>query len=1084
MRESGDQPGAASAAGADNGHGIENDSGGAARLAAMIVRLRWLWIAVSLAILVVSFMGAGRLSFDPSARIFFDPLNPDRIALDRFETTFAKDDNLIFVLAPEDGDVFTPKMLALQGRVTECMWRLPFVRRVNSLTNFQNTFADAEGLVVQDLVPDLPYGATGETSVCDLTIDPGAVTPAVAEQARATALSRVELVNSFVNPEGSVAQVQALVKLPEKDKANEVPLIAAEAVALASQVEEAFPDVEVKLSGGVMINNQFAVSGKQDSATLTPGMFVVILLVVGVALRSAFGVLITLTIIAISAMAGLGALGWTGQPLNSVTVLAPLYIMTLAVASAVHLLSSTRQTMLETPDRREWARRALRDHMTAITVACVTTAIGFFSLNFSISPPFRQLGNIVAFGVLVSLFLTLTLAPALVTLLPIKRRTQRASANIWMERLGEFVVARRRLLLPGSLVVVAVMALGLPRLVLEDDFIRYFDERYEFRTDTDFIEANLTGVNLLEWPLDSGESQGINDPEYLAKVKAFVDWMRVHPTVTSVRSVTDTIERLNMNMNEDDPSYLRLPQNRDEASQYLFLYELSMNYGMDLTDQIDIDRRIIRVSNTMAGVTTADMRAFTEEARGWLRENAPELDTAPTGIVHVFNLISYRDVRAMLTGTLLALVLISAVLLLVLRDVKIGLISLIPNLVPAVLAFGVWGYSVGAVTLAIAVVIAATLGIVVDDTVHFLSKYVKARRAGRSPEDAVRYVFRTVGSALFITTVALVAGFAVLAQSGFAVNGDLAKLTTITIAIALAADFLLLPPLLIWLDNLVEKRRGPSAMKTATAAVALIAAAAAFSGYAPQARAETPEEKGLAIAIEADKRDLGWVDQRANGVMVLRDASGNESRREFDSLTLEDPDPALGDKGIIVFTTPRDIRGTGLLTHAKVEPADDDQWLYLPAIKRVKRISSSNRTGKFVSSEFSYEDLGSQEVEDYSYKWLRDEPCPGDAGRTCFVSESYPKNPRSGYSKRVSWTDQEEYRLMKVEFYNRRGDLEKVLTFEGYEEYLGQYWRAEKLTMVNVQTGKETDLLWSDYSFKTGLGEGDFDAQVLPRMAR
>lgn len=271
-------------------------------------------------------------------------------------------------------------------------------------------------------------------------------------------------------------------------------------------------------------------------------------------------------------------------------------------------------------------------------------------------------------------------------------------------------------------------------------------------------------------------------------------------------------------------------------------------------------------------------------------------------------------------------------------------------------------------------------------------------------------------------------------------------------------------------------------MKTATASVVLIAAALALGAGA--ALAETPEEKGLAIAVEADKRDLGWVDQRSKGVMVLRDASGRESTREFDNLSLEQPAAELGDKSIIVFKSPRDIRGTGLLTHAKIEPSDDDQWLYLPAIKRVKRISSSNRTGKFVSSEFSYEDLGSQEVGDYDYKWLRDEPCPGQEALTCYVTESYPKNPRSGYSKRVSWTDQDEYRLWVVEFYNRRGDLEKTLTFEGYQQYLGQYWRADKLTMVNKQTGKETDLIWSNYEFKTGLDDGAFDAQVLPRMAR
>ncbi|MEM7190315.1 MAG: outer membrane lipoprotein-sorting protein, partial [Pseudomonadota bacterium] len=220
------------------------------------------------------------------------------------------------------------------------------------------------------------------------------------------------------------------------------------------------------------------------------------------------------------------------------------------------------------------------------------------------------------------------------------------------------------------------------------------------------------------------------------------------------------------------------------------------------------------------------------------------------------------------------------------------------------------------------------------------------------------------------------------------------------------------------------------------------------------------------------------------GEMVLKDKGGRESKRVFKNLTLERPDPGLGDMAVVVFEKPRDIRGTGLLTHANIEPNDDDQWLYLPAVKRVKRISSSNRTGKFVSSEFSFEDFGSQEVNDFDHKWLRDEPCPGEPSLTCFVTETYPKNPKSGYSKRIGWVDQQEYRLYQVDFFNRRGDHEKTLTFSGYQQYLGKYWRAAEMRMVNKQTGKSTDLLWTNYQFNTGLSEGDFASSRLKTLAR
>ncbi|MEM7743399.1 MAG: outer membrane lipoprotein-sorting protein [Pseudomonadota bacterium] len=1044
--------------------------------------MRWLWLLTTAGLVVLSLARIDAIwPPNPSARIFFAPENPDRQALDRFEETFTKNDNLMIVVVPDSGEVFSPDTLAAIGEITERAWFLPLVRRVDSLTNFQHTFAVGDDFEVEDLVED-----------------PANATQADADRAREIALNRIELVGSYVPPNATdVTMVQVLFTLPGTDPSNEVPMIVAEVRQLVAEIEEKHA-VDIRLTGGIMINNQFAVSGQEDSANLILPMFVIILLIVGLALRSILATFSVLIVITLSAIAGLGALGWLGTPLNSVTVLAPLYIMTLAVASAVHVLSACRQQMVDTPDRREWVRRALTEHMGAIIIACVTTAIGFFSLNFSISPPFRQLGNSVGVGVLASLVLNLTLLPALITFLPIGRKTTRPAASRLMDHVAEFVIDWRKLLLPGTSLVVVALGLGLTQIKLEDDFLRYFDERYAFRQDTDFTELRLTGVNNLDYPLPSGGPQGINEPAYLAEVDAFATWLRDQPEVSYVGTLTDTIKRLNMNMNGDDPAFMRLPETREASANFLFLYELSLGYGMDLTDRIDIDREMLRVTVFMPNVTTTEMRDLTARSGAWLASNAPIIHAAweeqwasthpgeaipnvtPTGIVHVFNLISERDVKAMLLGTTLALALISLIIMMTLRDFKIGMLSLIPNLIPALMAFGIWGYTAGAVTLAIAVVLAATLGIVVDDTVHFLSKYTKARREGKSPEDAVRYTFRSVGMALFVTTLGLVAGFAVLAQSGFAVNGDMAKLTGITITLALVADFLLLPALLIWLDKRSSKM---SVKGTITTAVVCIAACAgAF--MALDARAETPEEKGLAIAVEADRRDLGFGDFTADGEMVLRDKGGRESRRVFQNLTFERAEPSVGDLGIIVFSKPRDIRGTGLLTHANIEPSDDDQWLYLPAVKRVKRISSSNRTGKFVGSEFSYEDLGSQEVDDYTYKWVRDEPCPTDASLMCYVVESFPKNPKSGYSRRIGWTDHDEYRLQHTEFYNRRGDLEKTLTFTGYEQFLGQYWRAAKMAMVNKQTGKETDLLWTNYKFRTGLGAGDFDQNRLKAMAR
>jgi outer membrane lipoprotein-sorting protein len=240
--------------------------------------------------------------------------------------------------------------------------------------------------------------------------------------------------------------------------------------------------------------------------------------------------------------------------------------------------------------------------------------------------------------------------------------------------------------------------------------------------------------------------------------------------------------------------------------------------------------------------------------------------------------------------------------------------------------------------------------------------------------------------------------------------------------------------------------------------------------------AETAAQKGLRIATEADRLNNGFQDTTAKMQMVLRNKAGSESRRAMRYWTLEVNGD--GDRTLILFDTPSDVRGTAMLTHSHGNKPDD-QWMYLPAFKRVKRISSANRTGSFMGSEFAYEDLGSPEVSKYTYRWLRDETCGG--GQKCNVNERIPVDKRSGYSRQLLWSDYQHYRPYKIEFYDRQGALQKTLVFSGYTQYLGKYWRAGLMQMSNHQTGKSTDLKWLDYKFKVGLDARRFKKSQLKR---
>jgi outer membrane lipoprotein-sorting protein len=262
-------------------------------------------------------------------------------------------------------------------------------------------------------------------------------------------------------------------------------------------------------------------------------------------------------------------------------------------------------------------------------------------------------------------------------------------------------------------------------------------------------------------------------------------------------------------------------------------------------------------------------------------------------------------------------------------------------------------------------------------------------------------------------------------------------------------------------------------MKRASVAAVLIFALAA-------ALAQSPEERGLAIAQEAKRRDMGFGDSAAQLTMILRDRGGEETTRELRSQVLERP--GEGDRSLVVFDSPRDIRGTAMLTVAN-RVGDDDQWLYLPALKRVRRIAPANKSGPFMGSEFAYEDFVSQEVEKFTHRWLRDEPCPVQelGALTCFVVERTPVDPNSGYSRQVTWIDREHYRTAKIEYFDRREAPLKTLALTGFKQYAGKFWRPDEMLMANQQTGKSTRLLWSGYEFGVGPRESDFTPQGLTR---
>ncbi|OVE81539.1 RND transporter [bacterium M21] len=754
------------------------------KLGEWILARRWWIIIVTLLLLLAAIAGTQKLSFTNDNRVFFSEENPQLKALEALERRFSKDQNVIFLIVPKNGDVFDPLALQLIEKLTKDSWQIPYSSRVDSITNFQHTQVANDELKVSDLVE-------GAESLSSTEL----------HRIKGVALSEPRLVNRLISPNGQVTGINVTIRLPGKSLA-EAPEVTAFARELAEATRLTHPDVDVYLAGGVILDNAFAEVSQRDMATLVPLMFLTLIILVGLALRSFSGTFATLVIILMSMMTAMGLAGWLGITMTSASANAPHIIMTLAVADSVHILATVLTQLRLGRSKADAIVHTLKVNLQAVFLTSITTAIGFLSMNFSDAPPFRDLGNIVAMGVIVAFLYSILFLPALLSVLPLKSATRMTSGEP-CKWLADFVITWRVPLLWGSNAAVIIFGIGLLKIELNDNFVEYFSERYEIRRNMDFMEANLSGADVIEYSLDSGEPGGVNTPEYLANVERFAEWYRRQAKVVHVNSITDTVKQLNQTMHSDNPAYYRIPQNRELIAQYLLLYELSLPYGMDLNNQIDVDKASTRMSVNLRDMTTTEIREMDKRARSWLRANTPaSMFTYGTGLSITWAHITERNINSMLGASFGALVLISLILIIAFQDIKLGLISLLPNLIPAFAAFGIWGLFMGRVGLGLSVVVSLTLGIVVDDTVHFLSKYLHARRLkGYTPRDAVRYAFNTVGTAMWVTTVALLAGFGVLSISGYRMNAEMGLLTAITIALALVMDFLLLPPLLITLEE-------------------------------------------------------------------------------------------------------------------------------------------------------------------------------------------------------------------------------------------------------------------------------------------
>lgn len=734
-------------------------------------------------VLVVLSLGLPRVQISWDDRGFFGEDNAEFARIRDLEDRYSASQVLLFMLVPPAGRAFAPDSLRMLQRITRDAWQIPHVLRVDSPANHTHSRAEGEDILVAPLLPE-----------------GGEITQRDALRFQDTVLGDPALVNRLVSPDGGAFGMRVSLALPPGDRAARL-----ETTGFLSKViadwESAYPGLEVRVTGGLLAGMTLAQAARDDLTMLVPLATVAVIALMSLMVRSAISVAMSAVIVLAGALASLGLAGWLGVQLTAGTAISPVSVMVLTAASCIHVTLTWRRH-LATMTPQAAAARSLADNLGPVTVTNLTTAMGFLCLNFSDSPPLRDLGNIVSFGLLVGMAATLLFLPLALAHGSAGVPRPLPISGAMMRALGRSVIARRKPVLVIFPLLAALSVFGILRIGFDDSIFRYFDESYAFRRDADAIQDRLTGLETLQFSFTAPDDTTVFDPAFLTRVERFQSWLGDQPEVVSTGAITDILKRLNQALNQDDPAFFTLADSREANAQLMMFYELSLPVGLDLNNIISIDRTSTLLTAVLRTGHSDAVRDLAARADAWLEVNEPTLTGRASGLTIAFARLSHRNSIQMLYGLAAVLLMVSAVLVVTLRSVRYGLVSLVPNVLPALLAFGLWGFTLGDVNLGSTIVTTMTFGIVVDDTVHFLMQYLRQRREqGAAPEDALLATFANVGPAMVVTSLALIVGFAIMMLSGFAINQHIGALTVFVIGFALIADLFLLPTVLLAIEG-------------------------------------------------------------------------------------------------------------------------------------------------------------------------------------------------------------------------------------------------------------------------------------------
>lgn len=734
-------------------------------------------IVLSLLQVVLLGLGVSYLKADFTYRIWLAPNDPLLLAFDRFEETFGNDDSLVLLVHSPNG-IFDQESMKVLSELTEKLWLVPDILRVESLVNFQWTSAKDDEILIEDFIQKVE--------------DPNYLL-----ERKKLALNDPMLPGYLINRGGDVATVFGKLR-PYPNKAPDATRLVKNARALVKEFNDR-GDHKIYIHGPNVITASFAEVSAEDSKIMVPMVIFLIIFFLWFFFKRVWGVLLPFIVIIITLISTFGIAGFTGIIFNNVIFMVPFVIMAISIADTVHILVAYFQFRKRGANKYEASYLSIEKNFIPTLLTSISTSFGFFSFSNADIIPLAGFGILSGIGTLLAWQFTLTLVVPILTKLDIRvdiKGAEHQNPELkGYQTIFKWINAyRMKWVILGLASFIVSVYLGFQNEVNSNTY-EFFNTDVPIYQANQFALKKLGGITGPQIVIDSGKPEGVKDIEFLKKVDKFQDWLEALPFVNKIVCVLDILKPLNKAFHGDDQSYYRLPETNESVAQFLFLYSLSLPPGMDINDQVSLNQQKMRMSILWQLQNTNLINSNILR----IKEKAKEigLDVQITGKIPIFAGMGNMVVDTFFRSIGIALVGISIILMIFFRSVKIGLFSMLPNVIPLGFGSGLMTLMDKPIDVGSALVTSVCLGIVVDDTIHFLSHYYSLVKKGSSPEEAAKEVIRSTGSALFTTSIILMVGFGVLSFSSFVPNINFGIFTSFILGVALLIDLTFLPALLL-----------------------------------------------------------------------------------------------------------------------------------------------------------------------------------------------------------------------------------------------------------------------------------------------